>query len=221
MKSYAKIYQAALERKGEADLKAHLPTPVEIPLADRSDPWLLSEFSKRVFQAGFNWKVVETKWPGFEEVFHGFDIGRNALMSDEDLDGYLKDPRIVRHATKILSIRDNAVFFSDLAREHGSAVAFIANWPKDDTIGLFELLKKRGSRLGGTTGQYALRFAGYGNFILSRSVVAALNAAGVIDGAATSKTALKAVQAAFNEWAAESGEDHATISRVLAMSVPD
>ena len=221
MKSYAEIYATALERKGEAALKAHLPEPPAVPLTERSDAWLLSEFSKRVFQSGFNWKVVENKWPGFELAFDGFDIGRNAMMSDEDLDRHLKNTDIVRHAAKILSIRDNAIFFSDLAKEHGSALTFFANWPKEDTIGLFEVMKKRGTRLGGATGQYALRFAGYGNFILSRSVVAALNAAGVIDGAATSKGAQKAVQAAFNQWAKESGKDHATISRVLAMSVPD
>jgi hypothetical protein len=83
------------------------------------------------------------------------------------------------------------------------------------------MMKKRGNRLGGATGQYALRFAGYENFILSRSVIAALNMAGVIDGAATSKGAQVKVQAALNIWQSESGESQARISRVLAMSVPD
>ena len=142
-------------------------------------------------------------------------------MSDEDLDRHLKNTGIVRHATKILSVRDNAVFMSDLAREHGSAAQFIGNWPVSDTIGLLDMMKKRGNRLGGATGQYALRFAGYENFILSRSVIAALNMAGVIDGAATSKGAQVKVQAALNIWQSESGESQARISRVLAMSVPD
>jgi len=221
MKTYAKIHDAAVKRKGAEDLAAHMPEPPKVLLSEMSDDRLLSEFSKRVFQAGFNWSVVENKWPGFEEAFHGFDIGRNAMMSDEDLDRHLKNTDIVRHAAKILSIRDNAVFLSDLAREHGSAAKYIGNWPKDDTVGLFTLLKARGTRLGGTTGQYALRFAGYDSFILSRSVVAALKAAGVIDGPATSKTALAKIQAAFNDWHAESGESYARISRVLASSVPD
>jgi len=221
MKSFAEIRAMAVARKGEAELAAHMPTTPAVPLASWSDDRLLAEFTKRVFQAGFNWQVVETKWPGFEAAFHGFDLGRNALMSDEDLDRHLRDTAIVRHAGKILTVRDNAIFLSDLAREHGSAAACIGNWPKSDTIGLFDLLKKRGARLGGTTGQYALRFAGYENFILSRAVVAALNMAGVIDGAATSKSALAKVQAAFNQWHDESGESHARISRVLAFSVPD
>ncbi len=142
-------------------------------------------------------------------------------MSDEDLDAHLRNTGIVRHAGKILSVRDNAIFLSDLAREHGSAAAFLGNWPREDTVGLFTLLKKRGARLGGMTGPYALRTLGYDNFILSKSVVAALNLAGVIDGAATSKKAQVATQEAFNTWAEESGESHAAISRVLAFAVPD
>ena len=221
MKTFAQIREMAVARKGEEAIAAYVPDPLQTPLASLTDDRLLSEFSKRVFQSGFNWKVVENKWPGFETAFHGFDIGRNAMMSDEDLDRHLKNTGIVRHANKILSVRDNAVFMSDLAREHGSAVQFIGNWPVSDTIGLLDMMKKRGNRLGGATGQYALRFAGYENFILSRSVIAALNMAGVIDGAATSKGAQVKVQAALNIWQSESGESQARISRVLAMSVPD
>ncbi|MCP5073011.1 MAG: 3-methyladenine DNA glycosylase [Rhodobacteraceae bacterium] len=223
MKTFAEIRALAEARKGGAEalnaiLGEHSYTRDISTLADDR---ILSEFSKRVFQAGFNWSVVENKWDGFEAAFHGFDIGRNALMSDEDLDAHLKNKGIVRHGKKILSIRDNAVFLSDLAREYGTAAKCIGEWPSSDLISLWEIMKKRGARLGGTTGQYALRFLGKDSFILSRSVVAALNAAGVIDGAATSKTARKKVQDAFNSWAEESGESYTRMSRVLAMSVAD
>jgi 3-methyladenine DNA glycosylase Tag len=221
MRTFAEIKQIAEDRKGVDAIKAMLDEPVKPPLSDMPDDRLLAEFSKRVFQAGFNWQVIENKWPGFEAAFHGFDLGRNAMMSPDDLDRHLKNTDIVRHATKILSIRDNAVFLSDLAHDHGSATGYIGYWPTSDIVGLFALLKTRGSRLGGTTAQYALRFAGYDNFILSRSVVAALNTAGVIDGAATSKSAQAKVQAAFNDWHEESGARYASISRVLAVSVAD
>ncbi|NDR55916.1 DNA-3-methyladenine glycosylase I [Aliiruegeria sabulilitoris] len=221
MKTFAEIHEMALARKGADGLAAEMPSPPETPLRDLSDDRLLAEFTKRIFQAGFNWSVIEKKWPGFEAAFHGFDIARNAMMSDEDLDRHLKNTDIVRNAAKILTVRDNAVFLSDLAREHGSAARFIGDWPVEDTVGLFEFLKKRGSRLGGATCQYGLRFLGYDAFILSKSVVAALNMAGVIDGAATSKTAMRKVQDAFNTWHAESGLPYASISRTLACSVPD
>ncbi len=221
MKSYAELYDIAASRKGAEVLEAHMPAAPAVRLADQSDDRLLAGFSRGVFQAGFSWKVIDSKWPGFEQAFHGFDIGRNAFMSEDDLDAHLKNKAIVRNAQKILSIRDNAIFLSDLAQAHGSAAAYLGAWPREDSIGLFELLKTRGSRLGGMTGPYALRTLGYDNFILSKSVVAALNMAGVLDGAATSKTAQRKAQEAFNAWAAESGESHARISRVLAFTVPD
>ncbi len=221
MESIKAIYDRAAKRKGgEAALEEMLAGADQHArdIAKLGDDRILSEFSKRVFQSGFNWKVVENKWPDFETAFHGFDIGRNALMSDDDLDRHLANKGIVRHAAKIMSVRDNAVFLSDLAKEHGSAARFFADWPAEDHVGLLEVMKKRGSRLGGATGQYALRFLGRESFILSPSVVAALIAAGVVDKAPTSKGALAAAQAAFNAWKAESGWSLTRLSRVLALS---
>ncbi|WP_424944432.1 DNA-3-methyladenine glycosylase I [Aliiroseovarius crassostreae] len=221
MLSFEQIKTRAIDRKGAEAFEAAMPVAPEYLLEDQSDDRILSAFARGVFQAGFSWKVIEAKWPGFEEAFHGFDIGRNALMSDDDLDRLLADKGIVRNAQKILSVRDNAVFLSDLARAHGSAAQALAAWPEDDVVGLYALLKARGARLGGMTGPYALRRLGFDGFILSKSVVAALNMAGVIDGAATSKTAQAAAQDAFNTWRAESGESFARISRTLALAVPD
>ncbi len=221
MQSFAEIKSRAENRKGGEDTLRELLAGSQNsqPITGLSDDRILSEFSKRVFQAGFNWKVVENKWPGFEKAFHGFDIGRNAFMSGDDLDSHLKNKDIIRNGIKILTIRDNAIFLSDLAKEHGSAAKVIGEWPLEDHVGLLELLKSRGSRLGGTTGQYALRFLGRDCFILSNSVVAALKISGVIDGPATSKKARKAIQQAFNEWHAESGESYTNISRTLGFSV--
>jgi 3-methyladenine DNA glycosylase Tag len=81
------------------------------------------------------------------------------------------------------------------------------------------MMKKRGARLGGATGQYFLRFMGVDSFILSRDVTARLIAEGVIDKSPTSKRAMTAVQAAFNQWQEQSGRSLTEISRILAMSV--
>lgn len=218
---FAEIRRRAEARKGGSDALESLLAQGPGPSADLrslTDDRVLAELTKRVFQAGFNWRVIENKWPGFEKAFHGFDVARNAMMSDEDLDRHLKNTEIVRNAAKILSVRDNAVFLSDLAAEHGSAAKFLADWPSSDLVGLWEILKKRGSRLGGASGQYALRFLGKDSFMLSASVVSALRQAGVIDGPATSKTAHRKIQAAFNAWAEESGESYTRMSRILAMS---
>lgn len=217
MRSFDEIFAISAGRHGG-------PEALEARLADSShaahptdDRWLAG-FTQAVFSAGFNWKVIQNKWPGFEEAFWGFDIGRCAMMSDDDLDALVRDTRIVRNAQKILTVRDNAVFLGDLAQEHGSATAFLRDWPSADFIGLLDLLKTRGSRLGGTSAQYALRFGGIESFILGRDVVGRLVAEGVIDKTPTSKKAMKAVQDAFNTWADQSGRSLTEISRVLALS---
>lgn len=223
MQSFAEIRARAAERKGgDASLakmlaEAVVKSPEEI--AAIPDDRILAEFSKRVFQAGFNWKVIENKWQGFEDAFEGFDVTRNVFMSDDDLDRHLQNTGIVRHAKKILSVRDNAIFLSDLAKEHGSAAKAIGYWPREDYVGLLETMKKRGNRIGGNTGPYSLRFLGKESFILSRDVTAALIAAGVVDKAPSSKTAMKAVQAAFDDWAEETGLSFTHISRILAFSM--
>jgi len=219
MRSFEEIHDIAAERHGGTEALAEKIGG----LADSgnlTDDRVLSEFSKNIFRAGFNWKVIEAKWPGFEEAFHGFDVGKCAMMNDDWFDELVQDTRIVRHGAKIQSVRDNAVMLQELAAEHGcSAADVLINWPQDDFIGLLALLKTRGTRLGGNTGAYALRFLKIDGFILSRDVVARLIAEGVIDKAPTSKTALRKVQDAFNTWREDSGRSLIEISRVLALSI--
>lgn len=222
MQKFEEILERAQKRKGGAEaLEALMPETPEVDIATLGDDRILSQFSKNIFQAGFNWSVVESKWAGIEDAFHNFDIGRNAFMSDEDFDTHLKDPRNIRYAAKILAVRDNAIFLNDLAKEHGSAAKFFADWPSSDLVGLWQVMKVRGNRLGGNTGPYALRFLGKDCFILGRDVVSALQLAGVVDGSVSSKSALAKIQAAFNAWHVQSGESYTRMSRTLAMSVGD
>ena len=119
-----------------------------------------------------------------------------------------------------MSVRANASFVRDIAREHGSFGKFLANWPSSDEAGLLELLAKRGSRLGGNTGQMMLRFLGWDGFVTSRDVVLCLRDAGLdIAETVTSKRDLAKVQAQFNAWAEESGLPYVQISRICAMSI--
>lgn len=220
-RSFEALFALAAARKGGADaFDDSLPAPrTRAELAAVPDDRWLAAMTRAVFQAGFSWKVIETKWPGFEVAFWGFDPGRCALMSDGDLDALLKDTRIVRNGAKIRSVAENASLLRDLAAEHGTAASAFANWPAGDFIGLLNLLKTRGSRLGGTSGQYFLRSMGVDGFVLSRDVVRALIREGVVDKAPTSQRGLAQVQGAFDRWRAESGRPMAQISRTLACSI--
>ncbi|WP_299641729.1 DNA-3-methyladenine glycosylase I [uncultured Ruegeria sp.] len=220
MRSFEEIYDIAASRHGGAEaFEAQLNKPKSHKeLAAMPEDRRLSIITKCVFQAGFNWKVIENKWEGFEAAFDGFDVGRCAFMDDEKFDALLQDTRVVRNGTKIAAVRDNAAFLLEL-RDEGGAGKVLGGWPSDDYINLLAMLAKRGSRLGGASAQYAMRFAGRDSFILSRDVTARLIAEGVIDKPATSKKAMAAVQWAFNSWMDQSGRSLTEISRVLAMSL--
>ena len=73
MTAFASIYAIAADRKGSDALASSLGAPRSADtLRGLSDDRYLAEMTKRVFSAGFVWKVVDAKWPGFEEAFEGF-----------------------------------------------------------------------------------------------------------------------------------------------------
>lgn len=181
---------------------------------------LLSMMTKCVFNAGFNWKVIEAKWDGFEAAFEGFDPGKLAFFGDEMLDRLVSDARIVRNGQKIKASLENARFVAEVESKEGGFGNFLATWPAEDQTGLMDVLNKRGARLGGATAQYFLRFAGWDAWIASGHVCAALVREGVLaKPAATSKGDLARLQAAINDYHADSGLPRAQISRLLALSV--
>lgn len=189
-------------------------------LAKLGDDRVLAEMARRVFSAGFVWRVIDQKWPGFEEAFLGFNPKRLLFQPAEFWHDLASDKRIVRNPQKIRSVRDNARFVSDVATEHGSFGKFLAMWPADDQIGLMEILAKRGARLGGNTCQYLLRFLGRDSFILTNDLMLCLRDAGApISEKGTSKKDLRLAQAQLNEWAAESGLPLTHISRICALSI--
>jgi 3-methyladenine DNA glycosylase Tag len=215
------IRARAEKRKGGAKALNKLLPPLPDPkaLAKLGDDRVLAEMTRRVFSAGFAWSVIEAKWAGFEQAFLAFEPGRLALQPDEFWDDLMKDTRIVRNGAKIMSVRANAGFVRQVAKEHGSFGKMLAKWPSSDEIGLLELLAKRGSRLGGNTGQMLLRFLGWDGFVTSRDVVRCLRDAGLdVAETVTSKRDLAKVQAQFNAWAEETALPYIHLSRICAMS---
>lgn len=221
MESFAAIRaRAALRKGGEEVLSRLLGTPPDnAGLASLTDDRILSQMAVRIFSAGFVWRVIEAKWPGFEAAFLGFEPKALLFQPDEFWHDLAADKRIVRNPQKIRSVRDNAAFVDQVSREHGGFGRFLAEWPADDQIGLTAYLAKHGSRLGGNTGQYFLRFIGWDAFIISRDMAAALREAGLqIAEQPVSKGDLARIQWQVNEWARETGLSRTHISRVLAMS---
>jgi 3-methyladenine DNA glycosylase Tag len=220
--SFKRIRERAAKRKGgEKALAGLLPKPRDNKeLAKLTDDRVLAEMARRVFCAGFVWSVIDKKWPGFEEAFLGFNPKRLLFQPSEFWEKLTQDTRIVRNPTSIRSVSDNAKFVTDIAAEHGSFGKFLAAWPADDQIGLLEVFARRGSRLGGFSGQYLLRFLGRDSFILTGDLMMCLRDAGVpISEKGASKKDQKLAQAQINAWAAESGLPLTHISRICALSI--
>jgi 3-methyladenine DNA glycosylase Tag len=223
LRRFDEIVAMAAERQGgmsaleDALATSRSRTPQEI--AATPDDRILSAMTRRIFQAGFAWKVVDAKWDAFEAAFVGFDPARCAAMSEERFDTLLKDSSIVRNAAKIRSVALNGQFLLDLATDHGSAARFFADWPDADYVGLLDFLKRRANRLGGEPAMRFLRSIGKPAFITTPDVAAALVREQVLMEKPSGKRDLAIIQDAFNRWSAPSGRDLTEISRILAISV--
>ena len=219
---FAAVLDAARARIGAAALDERLPTPKKPQqLADKPDDRYLSEMSRRIFRAGLKHSLVDAKWPAFEEVFHGFDPRRVRAMSDEAMEKLLGDARLIRHWGKLKSVRDNAAAMLEVAAEHGSFGKWLAGWPGEDIVGLWDALAKRFSQMGGNSGPSFLRMVGKDTFILTPSVTSALKHWGAISAPPKNRADRAAVQKAINAWAAETGRPLCQLSLILAASVED
>ena len=68
MQTFDEIYDRAVARRGgEAALEAQLAewrSKSRDEIAATPDDRWLAQMSRGVFQAGFNWRVIDNKWPG-------------------------------------------------------------------------------------------------------------------------------------------------------------
>jgi len=220
--SFVTILDAARTRHGATALESRLSQPKSpAELKATPDDRYLSDMSRRVFRAGLKHSLVDAKWPAFEEVFGGFAPRRVRAMPDEALEALMRDARLIRHWGKLKSVRDNAAAMLEVGGEHGGFGAWLGGWPASDIVGLWDALAKRFSQMGGNSGPSFLRMVGKDTFILTPSVVSALRHWGAIAAPPKNRQDRAQVQAAFNNWVAESGRPLCQLSLILAASVED
>ncbi len=213
------LERATVRSGGLRTLQARLPlAKTAADLAGTGDDRYLSMMSRRIFRAGLKHALVDSKWPAFEEAFHGFAPKRVAMLSDEDLDDLMANPAIIRHWTKICAVRSNATTMVARSAADGGFGSWIASWPGDDIVGLWEVLAKEFRQLGGNSGPSFLRMAGKDTFVLTGDVIGALIDNGIVTRAPTGKAAKRQVAAAFNAWAEETGLPLCQLSMILALS---
>ncbi|WP_299489816.1 DNA-3-methyladenine glycosylase I [uncultured Shewanella sp.] len=223
LESFSTIYQRACERKGGEDGLEALLSPVKTAsqIVQTPSNRLLSELSKKVFQSGFIWRIVDLKWPAYEQAFFDFEPMKVLMLSPEQLQARASDPALIRHQKKTQAIYDNALMMNELERTQGGLPQLISNWPEENIIGLWALLKSKGARLGGNTGPYFLRSIGKPTFALTNDIQGYFKSHKLIDYGFSSKSGLNQVQNVFNVWQQESGRNLTDLSRILALSVGD
>ena len=222
--SFLPILEQAQQRKGGPEaLEALMPeAPASAAKLGRlADAKALSRLSKGVFRAGFNWKVVEKRWPDIEAALHGFDPERIAPFGSREITRYLKQPGVIKNRARLEAVIENARWFLDLRGEYGSLGKMLAKWPSGEIVELWRRMNRDGSRIGVSTGSYFVREVGKDSFLPTHSVMSGLVARGVLDRPTTGVRNLAAAQAAFNDWHNETGRPYAELSRIVAYSVPD
>ena len=215
------ILARAVERHGEAAVNNALPTVKSAEeLAAVPDDRYLSLLCLRVFRAGLKHSLVDQKWPGFEAVFHGFDPAAVAAMTEEELEPLMGDTRLIRHWGKLKSVPANAAALRTISAEAGGFGRWLASFPAERTLELWDALSKRFTQLGGDSAPRFLRMAGRDTFVFSPSVEVALVEWGITDGG-KGKAARAGAAAQFVEWHRTTGRPLAHLSMILAYSVPE
>ena len=118
----------------------------------------LEVLTKAVFESGMSWKVIEAKWPGFQEAFHGFDPERIVSFSPDEIDALTGDTRIIRNRRKIESTVHNAAAMLELEREFGSIRAYLQSKP--EFWDLVKDMRKRFKHVGDFGAYYFLYVVG-------------------------------------------------------------
>ena len=228
LESVEVLLHRAAERKGGIEalttLLAYdyrLDESLSDDVSQLTDDRVLSAFTKKVFQSGFVWRVVENKWPNFEESFFDFNINKVLMMPEEMLERKAADPKIIRNFNKVKTIKTNAEMIYAEQQNGHSFIQFLCAWPKNDIIGLWAYLKKEGARLGGHTGPYALRALGIDTFLLTRDIEAYFRSHDLISGGLQSKRSLQTIQDCFNEWQQTSDLSLRQLSCLVAYGTGD
>ena len=90
--------------------------------ADRptTDAGYLEAAARIIFMGGLNRRVVDGKWDGFLQAFHGFDVATVAAMGPAEVERLSEDDRVIKYAAKLQAVVTNAQEIQEVADQHGS-----------------------------------------------------------------------------------------------------
>jgi len=220
MRKFQEIYDlACLHKGGSKAVEELLPRcKTNRQLKNINNSEYLSMMSLRIFRAGLKHSLVDAKWPNFEKAFNDFDTMFCAMLSDEDIEHFMKNTDLIRHLGKMKSIRTNAQMVYELTQEYGSFGEYLAHWKTEKIIDLWLELKKRGAHLGGSSASQFLRMVGKDTFTFTRDVVGVLKLEGIIEKEPTSQRDMRKACDAFLIWHQQSERPLCEISRIVSFT---
>lgn len=112
----------------------------------------LEVMTKAVFQSGMSWKVVNSKWPGFQSGFQGFDVAAVAAMDESAIDTLAADTRIIRNRRKIVATVHNAQRLIELDEEYDGICNYIRS--HNDFYAVLKDVRKQFKYMGDTGTYY-------------------------------------------------------------------
>ena len=95
------------------------------PERPATDAGYLEAAARIIFMGGLNRRVVDGKWDGFLQAFHGFDVAAVAAMGPADVERLAQDDRVIKYAAKLQAVVVNAQEMQRIAAEHGSFGAWV------------------------------------------------------------------------------------------------
>ena len=122
---------AAAEQSAPRTRARELAAPFE-RLRDHApdDPaFFLEHLTRSVFEAGISWRVVEAKWDGIREAFHGFDPAQVAAMPPAEIAAVENDSRVIRNKAKIRATVQNAREILAILDQYGRIRGYLASFP--------------------------------------------------------------------------------------------
>lgn len=139
----------------------------------KDDRYIFEMLSLEGAQAGLSWSIVLAKRKAYQNAFHHFDIAFCAGLDDTDLEAIKENYQVIKHFSKLQSIRTNAEAVLKIQKEYGSFADFlwsfvdhkpiVNNWEVDKqmpaqsplSLQISKELKKRGFKFIGPVTTYS------------------------------------------------------------------
>ncbi len=91
----------------------------------KTDAAFLEQLSNIVFIIGFNYSLVQKRWPKIKKAFNNFSVDKVAGYKESDLKRLLKSEGMIKNHKKIGFIIENAKICVRIRKEHGSVLKWI------------------------------------------------------------------------------------------------